>query len=165
MKIPALLAACLLPSLLLTTPLRADDASQRAAAEQLLKVMKVEQSVSAQLEQAKGQMAGMLSGASAQAGLKPEQIAQTQKAQADAMTFLQQQLSWNNIKADYVQAYTQTFSEQEMKDLTTYFQQPIGQKYLDKQPQLNSAVGQIMQKRMMELMPQMMQKMSAGAGK
>lgn len=162
--LPSLAATVSLAAVLAFSPatLRADDAGKKAAAEALLKTMRVEQMIATQMDQAKAQMAGAISGASQGSGASADQVAAMQKRQSDAMSFLQEKLSWNSLKPDMVQAYADTFSEPELKDLNAFYMQPIGQKFLDKQPQLTAKVGQVMQQRVMAIMPEMMQKMRAG---
>lgn len=135
---------------------RADDVSHRAAAEELLKTMRLDEQQAKQVEQVKTMVAGMTASAAQgqNAPLKPEQVAEAQKVQAQMLDLIFQKMSWEAIKPEFVQAYVEVFTEPELKDLIAFYRSPAGQKYVEKQPQLTAKVMQISQKRAMELMPE-----------
>ena len=135
---------------------RADDASHRAAAEELLKTMRLDEQQAKQVEQVKAMVAGMTaSAARAQnAPVKPEQVAEAQKVQAQMLDLVFQKMGWEAIKPEFVQAYAEVFTEPELKDLSVFYRSPAGQKYVEKQPLLTAKILEISQKRAMELMPE-----------
>lgn len=58
-----------------------------------------------------------------------------QKAFSDAMkAFLAKYLSWDLIKTDMAKIYAAEFSEAEIKELTTFYQTPLGKKMIEKSP-------------------------------
>lgn len=52
--------------------------------------------------------------------------------------YLVRQLAWEVQKEEWIAAYTEEFTEQELLDLAKFYQTPLGQKMLDKQPKLTS---------------------------
>ncbi len=60
-----------------------------------------------------------------------------QKAFSDAMkAFLSKYLSWDLIKNDMAKIYAAEFSEAEIKELTKFYQTPLGKKMVEKSPVL-----------------------------
>ena len=95
-----------------------------------------------------------------------DQQAEQKKMMDEVMNIVEEEMSWNKLKPIVVDAYATTFSEQELKDLTTFFKSPAGQNFLDKTPMLqqqmmssiqqmamnmNKKVGELIQKRALEL--------------
>ncbi|MBV9657279.1 MAG: DUF2059 domain-containing protein [Verrucomicrobia bacterium] len=137
-------------------PAQADDdaASRRSAAEELLKTMRMEEMQARTVEQAKTMIAGMSNRSMQQYNLSPETVAEAKKTQAAMLDLIFRKLSWEAMKSEYIGIYADTFTESELKELTTFYRSPAGQKLLEKQPQLTAKIMEISQKRTMELMPE-----------
>ncbi len=143
--------------LFLTFPtlLHADEASRLAAAEKLLSVMNLKEMTAQILSQVKEmQMARFMSTVSSE-----KDKAESRAFQEKMMDFLTKEMSWENLKGDYVNLYAEVFTEEELKGLSDFHSSPIGQKYLKKTPELMRRSMQISQERMMKILPEM-QKMS-----
>ncbi|OQX26511.1 MAG: hypothetical protein BWK80_10065 [Desulfobacteraceae bacterium IS3] len=143
--------------LFLTFPmaLHADDASRVAAAEKLLSVMNLKEMTAQILSQIKDmQMAQIMNTVSSE-----KDRADSKVFQGKMMDFLTKELSWENLKGDYVNLYAEVFTEEELKGLTDFHSSPIGQKYLKKTPELMRRSMQISQERMMKILPEI-QKMT-----
>ena len=54
--------------------------------------------------------------------------------------YLTRQLAWEVQKEEWIAAYVEEFTEPELLDLAKFYQTPLGQKALDKQPKLTSRV-------------------------
>jgi uncharacterized protein len=54
--------------------------------------------------------------------------------------YLKRQLSWEVQKEEWIAAYVEEFTEPELLDLAKFYQTPLGQKALDKQPKLTGRV-------------------------
>lgn len=133
--------------------LQADDASRVAAAEKLLSVMNLKEMTAQILSQIKDmQMAQFMN-------TVEKDEADSKAFQEKLMAFLTKELSWENLKGDYVNLYAEVFTEEELKGLTDFHNSPVGQKYLKKTPELMRRSMQISQERMMKILPEM-QKMS-----
>ena len=128
-----------------------DDAAKRsAAAEELLKTMHTDELFAKQMENMKKMMASFLP-----KNLPPETLKRAQEAQSVAFDTVFKQYTWETMKADIVQAYSEVFTEQELNDITAFYKTPAGQKFIEKMPQLQAKTMEIMQKRMVTLMPAM----------
>ena len=57
------------------------------------------------------------------------------------------------LKPDIVKAYATTFNDQEIADLTKFYESPTGQSYIKKAPELNRATMQAAQSRLQALVP------------
>jgi len=69
---------------------------------------------------------------------------------------LRNALSWEGVKEDYVKIYIAVFTEEEIRALINFYQSPIGQKLVSKQPELMEKSMELSQKRFMEIMPRLM---------
>jgi len=146
---------CLLMLISVSSPLFADEASQRAAAQELLEAMQTKEMMAKQMESVKKMIGGFFQ----MPNVSKEQASQMEARQTQVMDFIYKNMSWDVLKPDFVQAYMEAFTEPEMKELTSFYKSPIGQKLLEKTPELTAKTMQITQKRVMALMPEI-QKMA-----
>ena len=126
-----MLCYCLITVALVLHPFVAvgDEQSHRKAAENLLTVMEVGKSlpkiaqevVETQLQQ------------------NPQLAPQRDILQR----FLNKYLNWDSVKEDTITAYTQEFTEPELKKLTEFYKTPVGKKASEKMPKLAFISGQI----------------------
>jgi hypothetical protein len=117
-------------------PLRADEASHRRAAEELLRAVDVEKTLQASIE------------ASLELQLKANPgLAQHRKTMHK---FLSKYMSYASMKDDLLQLYVTEFSEEELKDLTKFYRTPTGQKFLRKAPTLMKKGGELGLRRVQE---------------
>ena len=136
--LPLLLAALVLFH---PTVVRADTASHRAAAEALLNLMDMDKMMSQSVDQ-------ML-----QIQIKQNPaLAQYEKQMRD---FLTKYLSWASMKDDMLNIYTTEFSEDELKQLTAFYQTPLGKKTVQKMPALMQKGAEMSQKRLQEHLPEL----------
>jgi uncharacterized protein len=99
-----------------------DDHSHRKAAETLLLVMEVDKSLPPIAEQVLDN----------QLKHNPQRAPQRDVMQR----FLSQYLSWESVKENTITAYTQDFTEKELKQLTDFYKTPLGRKTSNKLPKL-----------------------------
>jgi uncharacterized protein len=125
------LYTCLLTIALGLSPVVAlgDAHSHRKAAETLLIVMEVEKS----LPQIANQVV------EAQVQQNPQLAPQREVLQR----FLTKYLNWESVKEETITAYTQEFTEPELKKLTEFYKTPVGKKANEKMPQLAFIAGQL----------------------
>jgi hypothetical protein len=126
---------------------------------QLLQLTKVDQ----QMDSVFAQMDGMLK-ASIQRVTKGKPLSADEQAildrqQAKMAGIMKEELSWEKMKNLYVQAYRELFSQEEIDGLIAFYQTPVGQSFVSKQPELTKRTMTIMQQRMAPLL-QRIQKMS-----
>ena len=125
------LYSCLITVALLGYPYVAlgDTHSHRKAAEALLLAMEVEKS----LPQMTAQVVEI------QVQQNPQLASQREVLQR----FLTKHMSWDSVKEDTITAYTQEFTEPELKKLTEFYKTPVGKKASEKLPKLAFISGQI----------------------
>ncbi len=168
LRLSAVLAVCALPLLVSPGSTRAaddDQAARSAQAETLLRAMHTEQvltTATARVDQMVDRYSQSLS---AQGELTPEQKAAVQKAQDEAHVIIQKQLSWEAVKGDFIQAYADAFTAEDLTGLVTFYSSPLGQKLVEKQPGVTEKMGKLTQQKMMSVMPALMQKIKESAPK
>ena len=126
-----LLCSCLITVTLGLAPVVAlgDAQSHRKAAENLLIVMEVEKSLPKVVEQVvENHM---------------QQTPQLAPQREVLQRFLTKYVNWTNVKEDTITAYTQEFTEPELKKLTEFYKTPLGKKASEKMPQLAFIAGQL----------------------
>src|SRR5215510_12436795 len=126
-----LLCACLITVALMFYPCVAlgDTQSHRKAAENLLIVMEVDKNLPKVVEQ-----------------VVENHMQQTPQlaSQRDVLQrFLTKYVNWESVKEDTITAYTQEFTEPELKKLTEFYKTPLGKKANEKMPQLAFIAGQL----------------------
>jgi uncharacterized protein len=126
-----LLSSCLITVALGLSPVVAmgDAQSHRKAAENLLIVMEVDKSLPKVVEQV----------VETQVQQNPQLAAQREVLQR----FLIKYVNWASVKEDTITAYTQEFTEPELKKLTEFYKTPLGKKASEKMPQLAFIAGQL----------------------
>jgi hypothetical protein len=133
---------------------RADEASQRAAVEELLKVMRADEMMNNMMAKQKEAFAKMIPSFMSK-DMPAASALSAQEMQSKIMDAVYSQLTWESLKPDFIQIYAEVFTEKEIKDLTAFYGTPLGQKLLEKMPELTGKSMQIMQKRMVTIMPEM----------
>ena len=126
-----LLGYCLITVALGLSPIIAlgDEQSHRKAAENLLLVMEVDKSLPKIADQV----------VENQMQQNPQLAAQRDVLQQ----FLTKYVNWESVKEDTITAYTQEFTEPELKKLTEFYKTPVGKKASEKMPQLAFIAGQL----------------------
>jgi len=126
-----LLGSCLITVTLGLSPVVAlgDAQSHRKAAENLLLVMEVDKSLPKVVEQV----------VETQLQQNPQLASQREVLQR----FLTKYVNWASVKEDTITAYTQEFTEPELKKLTEFYKTPLGKKASEKMPQLAFLAGQL----------------------
>jgi hypothetical protein len=126
-----LLYSCLITIALACSPVIAvgDEHSHRKAAENLLIAMEVDKSLPKVVEQV----------VENQVQQNPQLALQREVLQR----FLTKYVNWESVKEDTITAYTQEFTEPELKKLTEFYKTPVGKKASEKMPQLAFLAGQL----------------------
>ena len=126
-----ILCYCLITVALVLHPCVAvgNEQSHRKAAENLLITMEVDKSLPKIVDQV----------VATQLQPNPQLASQREVLQR----FLTQYVNWESVKEDTITAYTQEFSEPELKKLTEFYKTPVGKKANEKMPQLAFLAGQL----------------------
>lgn len=73
--------------------------------------------------------------------------------QAKANAALDNSIGWNKLKPKMVDLYTQTFTEQELKDLVKFYESPLGRKVLREMPKVTQQSAQLTQQTLEPAVP------------
>lgn len=68
---------------------------------------------------------------------------------------MREEMSWEKLKGPMSNAYAQTYTEEELKDVIKFYQSPTGQKFIAKMPELTKASMIMVQDMMKTFMPKM----------
>ncbi len=143
-----LLASVLLGALLLWVPARADEASKNTKIDEMMKLLNFDQMMKQMSEQMKTLAATQLN--------KVEMSDQERKAAQDIQVRIAEvfQDRMVQMKPMIVKIYAETFTEEEIDGILSFYKSPAGQAMVQKMPQLmqrSMAVGQQM---MGDVMPE-----------
>jgi uncharacterized protein len=73
------------------------------------------------------------------------------------MNMMEEEMSWENMKNDFVSVYVKTFSEEDLIGIRDFFKSPIGQKWIEKSPELMRNTMEMTRKKMQEISPRIQQ--------
>jgi uncharacterized protein len=146
----AVLTACLAVSPAFLSPAQADDASHRKAAEALIAAEELDKTYEKTIDTALSQMT-----------MSP-QMAQYK----DIMhAFLDKYMGWDTVKEEVLKAYIADFTEDELKQITAFYETPVGKKTTEKLPELEMQISQAAQQRMQAHLPELQQEIMDAAKK
>ena len=138
-----------------------DAAARKEAADELLNTLHMSQVVEATSKRMLQSLDGVTDRMEKTPNAKPEQVAAAQALRQELHTMVGQQLNWDAMKADVVQAYADEFSLAELKEVSAFYHTPTGMKIADKQEDLNEKMGKAIQQRSAALIPAIQQKIRA----
>ncbi len=151
---------------------RADDASKRAKAEELFATLHMDQTMGQLMKIVMAQVQQSVNSVPGADQMTPDQKAQVADFQKRVLALVSDKLGWKALEPDFIDLYATTYSEEELDAMLSFYKSAVGQKMLEKTPELMSKGMQISQRRMAELQPQLnqmlddfMKEMAAGAGK
>jgi len=150
------LALLLILVLCLPLAARADDASRRAKAAQLVTLLHTERMVQ---QNSATIMKQVSDAAEKEIGPNPtpESKARLAGLENKISQLIDAQLDWKALGPAIIDIYTQTFTEQELDAIVTFYKTPAGIALLDKMPGINTQVNQLAQSRLTSLQPQINQ--------
>jgi len=137
----------LVAALLLAGAAWADDASKLAKADELLRITKGDQSYKQMLDRAQAQLKAM---AVRQAPSDADKAAVEQQV-APIVT---EQLNWEKLRPQFVKAYADTYSEEELDGILSFYKSPAGQAWITKLPELNGRAVKVSQQAMQDAQAQ-----------
>lgn len=134
---------------LFALPVFAGEAERKKLAEEALVLMKfdrnIEQSFAAARQMQMAQVKTMT--------LSDFDAVAAKEVREKTMDFMQEQLSWKNLKDEFIAAYADIFSEEELKGLVEFYKSPVGKAYVEKVPQMMQKSAEITQRHMIEVGP------------
>jgi len=150
-------AAALLLCLATAPALRADDASKKAKAEELIEITKVNQISEQMTQQMTARMRAMAAQQTASRSVTPAQ----QKAISDYIDQLQtitaNAVAWNKIKAGIVQNYMNAYTEPELDSILAFYRSPAGKAVIANSPALMARTMETVKTQMATAQPLMRQ--------
>ncbi len=131
----------------------AGDTERRQLAEQFLSVNQVKEQVDMMYDKIEG-----LIGTQIEAINIPEEHEKNLQAmQKIAHELLFKGLSWEALKEEYIQLYTESFTEEELQGIIDFSKSPLGQKMAEKSPILMQKSMEIGRQHAQQVMPQVQQ--------
>jgi len=141
----------LLAILLFPLVASADSQSHRAAAYELLDSARAENIVDVMKAQVDQTMRRAVSGPQ----LTPDQQAVIDKYALKASEEVARTMEWTRLKEEFATLYVSVYTEAELRELTAFYRSPLGQKMLNKMPQLLEQSMQLAQRHLQESMPRL----------
>ena len=129
----------------------ADTEAHRQAAEQVLNLTNAHKMLEPMIQQMQQRQLKQLE----EMNLSKDAYVITEKYILQMNELIKAELTWDKMKDDYINLYASVFSEQELEDLVQFFKSSIGQKMVEKNPDLMHEVMLLGQNRLMKIMPQM----------
>jgi hypothetical protein len=150
------LAFLLILTLSLPLAARADEASHRAKAKEMMTIMHTQKMVQQVTENIKAQIA---QAAEKVAGPAANDDAKAKAAQFEkkANELIDAKLGWDAMQASFTDVYVKNFTEEQLDSIIAFYKTPAGTALLETLPTVNSQVGQIGNSHMAELQPQLKQ--------
>ena len=130
------------------------NAASEASVRELLKVMQVEQQMTATQQMLEPMMANMMKQISEMDGdstSKQAVMADMAKELAQAMAPLS---DWRQLEPDMVRVYRRALTEDNVRAMTAFYRTPAGQELVSKTPELMMGAMEVSQARMKEVMPE-----------
>ncbi len=70
----------------------------------------------------------------------------------DYRKMIRENLGWESLKPEYIRIYRETFTEEELLDLTAFYESSTGRMLIQKTPLLEDKMGTVMDQRMKAMM-------------
>lgn len=83
----------------------------------------------------------------------PESKALAIETQDRIMDLMKTEFSWEKLKPEFERLYAETYSAEELDGLLKFYQSPLGQKFIAKQPEMQQKTMVMVQQMMMRVMP------------
>jgi hypothetical protein len=136
------------------------DASHKAAAVELLHAMHSERALERVTDQV-SQLSDRLIPPGRTSATPQEETAFRESLRKEARDAFQEQLNWPMLEPAFAQMYADNFSEAELKQLADFYKSPVGQKLLEKQPELATKLQTLTQQKVRMAMQPVTQKLRA----
>lgn len=128
---------------------RADENAHRKLAEELLGLMDVAKNTEQVMESIKQmQMAQLKS-----MDISPAASEKVRSMQSEMSDLMAKELTWANLKEDYVSMYAETFTAEELEGIIDFYKSPAGQAFIQKTPEMMNKSMAIVQKQMERIGP------------
>lgn len=126
--------------------------THRAAVEKLLLLMNQDQIMEQMFPQVKQFVMQQFQ----QENISPEQTQAFEKYFDKIFDVMQEEMSWDKMRDDFIQIYTAVYTEDEVNELIAFYESPIGQKTIAKTPLLMQQSMAVSQKHTQNMMPKIL---------
>ena len=147
------LTLTLLGTLLFSSTAIASTDSHRQATLEMLSISRVDKMIEPMMEN----VMSMIQQQMAQVDIPEDKKPIIQKYNQKIIETLRQEMQWEKMKEDFVALYLNVYTEEEIRELTEFYASPLGQKMLDKMPELMQASLQISQSMLQQTLPKIQQ--------
>jgi hypothetical protein len=148
----------LLLALALCLPLaaRADEASHRAKAQEMITLLSTEKNVQGVVDKF---MKQITDAAAKEAGPNPspETKAKVADFEKQALQIIDASVGWKAMQTQFTDIYAKSFTEEEMDGIIAFYKSPAGSALLTKMPDVNVQIAQVGGARVQALQPQLQQ--------
>ena len=128
------------------SPVRADEASKSAKAEELLQLTQGDQMMKMMEPMMKGMLAQM------DKDMPAEQRAKVGEMQGKMMALVAASL--NKVKPALAKVYTDTYTEEELDGILAFYKSPSGKAFIQKMPEMMQRLMPVMMQMMGDLQPE-----------
>lgn len=122
--------------------------------EELLLLMKVDENLAYTFAQLRPilleQFQAMMDG-----DVTPEQVQIMEKYMGEMLDMMEEEMSWEKIKDDFIHVYMSVYTEEEIQELIKFYQTPVGQKTIEQTPILMEQSMEISQKYLFATLPKL----------
>ena len=143
----------LLTTLFLSSIAVASTDSHRQAVDEMLSISRVDKMIEPMMENVMSVMQQQMS----QVEIPEDKMPIVEKYNQKIIDTLRQEMRWERMKDDFVNLYLEVYTEEEIRGLTEFYKSPLGQKMLDKMPELMQASLQISQGLLQQTLPKIQQ--------
>ena len=138
-----------------THPLCADEASKIAKVEEFFRLSRFQQTMGQLMQMVRQQtdarMIEQISGSQVPPGPRED----LNRYQDEIYDLLDEAMGWEAMKAEYIRAYVDAFTEEELDGIVAFYRSPAGQSLVEKTPQLMARASQVTQQRMATIAPKL----------
>ena len=122
--------------------------------EELLLLMKVDENLAYTFAQLRPilleQFQAMMDG-----DVTSEQVQIMEKYMGEMLDMMEEEMSWEKMKDDYIHVYMSVYTEEEIQELIKFYQTPVGQKTIEQTPILMEQSMEISQKYLFATLPKL----------
>jgi len=120
-----------------------------AKAEELMSLLNIDKNMQGAFAQVEKMQAQMMDSKN----LPPEAKEKQAKMRKKIFEATEEIFNWETLKPAFIQIYAETFTDEELQGMIDFYKTPLGQKWIEKQPQLQAATMQKMQSIMIDAQP------------
>jgi hypothetical protein len=146
----------------------ADAASKHAKVQEMLELLRIDRAMDQVMNMVQQQATADTNAQLTGKGASEDQKARVDAFQKQLFQFVEDQIGWKSMQNDYIDMYSQTFTEDEIDGILAFYKSPAGAALIAKTPELTSKASVLVAKKMLTLKPEiqkMVQDFASTVGK